>query len=119
MTLHQNGDRKGKAGLVDDGYNPFERLEDLHVYDNQPSLFGGADNVMPASQETQGFPAPAQSHGSSIVVEKEKQNPDQPAKDKTSVLLYTSHIKPRLKWTPKLHACFTDAITELGGAASQ
>ncbi|KAJ0052671.1 hypothetical protein Pint_01780 [Pistacia integerrima] len=71
---------------------------------------------MLASQEIQGPLTPAQSHGSSHVVEKEKQNPP---KDKTSILLYTTHIKPRLRWTPKLHARFTDAIVELGGAASQ
>lgn len=107
---YKNGDRKGKGILVDDDHNHKGKLEDLHVYDNLPRLLGPDDNIMLALQESQ--------TPSSPVIEKEKQNPEQPPKDKPSLLLYTTRIKPRLLWTPQLHALFTDAVNVLGGASS-
>ncbi|KAL6287114.1 hypothetical protein ACE6H2_011504 [Prunus campanulata] len=122
--FHKGG---GGSGVPNHTYNSqllqAAALQPQEEEEEKERMVGyGFDYFGDDEQDFQGPPTPTVTQSDdSVVVEGEEEDEEEEEEeedlshDLQTPSVLSSNFKPRLRWTPHLHACFVDAINQLGG----
>ncbi|PQM34508.1 myb family transcription factor APL-like isoform X2 [Prunus yedoensis var. nudiflora] len=125
--MFHKGGGGGGSGVPNHTYNSqllqAAALQPQEEEEEKERMVGyGFDYFGDDEQDFQGPPTPTVTQSDdSVVVEGEEEDEEEEEEeedlshDLQTPSVLSSNFKPRLRWTPHLHACFVDAINQLGG----